>query len=502
MKNQYKLEQQLKKNQNLVPKSLYIPFNDPRKKFRDAVNAILSDNFMIVLTLLMVPIIIIPIFATLSQDVLDFFEACDILIICIFIFEYTLKLYFAQDRWSHFKAGMHILDLIIIILPFIEFFPMFNISGSPTLLLRLLRLPRALIVGSRSVVTRLHSNEIAEETTKPESITQIRSLDSQFTGVQEGMNWDQLESCCNDISQQWLDIYDINEQDFQRFGKFLKISEQHIRSRLLEDGYPRIDYLEKLSIILIHLCDLRFPDENYRYTTIEKTSIMIICNDNDIITLSNNHVNLFENISEEIKQKSLRDTKNKEDSFVLNVLYGIIQFIIKKYKNILDDIDIEIHKMENLPRAQTPSDFLERIFQFKKEVSNLSSDLNHLKVLLNNIVSRRVPLRAFNQSWQEFFDILLDEVSYLHESANTAKENVLSIIDLHINRTSYETNSVMKVLAVITCLAVVPSIIGGLLGENLIDMPFPAYLWQIVFFVFIGMLFIAYIFYKLGWMKS
>jgi Mg2+ and Co2+ transporter CorA len=502
MKTHVNLEQQTDKYRNRFPKSMLISFDDPRKRLRQAVNSILSDNFMIILTLLMLPIIIVPIFTTLSQEILDFFEICDILIIAIFIIEYVSKLYLAQDRRSHFKSSMHILDLIIILLPFIELFPALNISGSPTLLLRLLRLPRAFIVGSRGVVSRLRSNDIVEKISKPELVTNIRGLDSNLDLIKDQMDWSQLESCCNDKEQEWLDISDLSENDYSMLGRFLKISEQHIRSRLTEDGYPRIDYLEKLSIILFHLCDLKFPDKDYRYTTIEKNRIMIICNDTDIITVSNNRVNLFENIKNEIKQKNFQDSMKNNESFVLSVLYGILEYDIKRYKNIFSEIELEIHKMENLPRAQTPSDFLERIFQFKKEVSNLSSDLDHLKNLLHNIVSRRVPLRGFNQSWGEFFDILLDEASYLYESTNTAKENVLSIIDLHISRTSYETNQVMKVLAVITCLGVIPSIIGGLLGENLIDLPFPFYLWQIVAFVLMGMFFVAYIFYKLGWMKS
>ncbi len=62
-------------------------------------------------------------------------------------------------------------------------------------------------------------------------------------------------------------------------------------------------------------------------------------------------------------------------------------------------------------------------------------------------------------------------------------------------------NKVMKVIAVITCLAVIPSTIGGLLGVNLDEGTFPIRLVEIFFIVFSLMLLGAYAFYKMDWLK-
>jgi Mg2+ and Co2+ transporter CorA len=62
-------------------------------------------------------------------------------------------------------------------------------------------------------------------------------------------------------------------------------------------------------------------------------------------------------------------------------------------------------------------------------------------------------------------------------------------------------NRVMKVIAVITCIAVIPSIIGGLLGVNLTEGDFPIKLTEIFFIVFSLMLLGLYAFYKMDWLK-
>lgn len=51
-------------------------------------------------------------------------------------------------------------------------------------------------------------------------------------------------------------------------------------------------------------------------------------------------------------------------------------------------------------------------------------------------------------------------------------------------------------------MGIIPAIIGGLLGQNLLDVPFSALLWQIVLLTGIGMALIIYVFVKLGWLKT
>jgi regulation of enolase protein 1 (concanavalin A-like superfamily) len=47
-----------------------------------------------------------------------------------------------------------------------------------------------------------------------------------------------------------------------------------------------------------------------------------------------------------------------------------------------------------------------------------------------------------------------------------------------MNTTTYEMNKVMRVLPVITCLALIPASVSGIFGENLIDAPWGFHLWQ------------------------
>lgn len=178
-----------------LPRSLYAPQKDPRENLRDMVNAIFSDKFMIFLSLVLVPMILAPFIFQLNDAALSFLDICDWIIVILFVAEYTSKLYLAADRWKHFKSPWHLVDLVIVVLPFVQYFPLLclTITGSPSLLLRLLRLPIALAVSERAVAGRRTSNNIAFDGKASGPETVIRQVDSDLKTT-HNLSWNELKT--------------------------------------------------------------------------------------------------------------------------------------------------------------------------------------------------------------------------------------------------------------------------------------------------------------------
>ena len=77
----------------------------------------------------------------------------------------------------------------------------------------------------------------------------------------------------------------------------------------------------------------------------------------------------------------------------------------------------------------------------------------------------------------------------------------MSLIELHINTVSFDINRVMRVLAQITVLGVIPAITFGLLGSNLVEAPFPVTAVEMLMIVFTLMFLGTFVFYKAGWLR-
>jgi len=117
------------------------------------------------------------------------------------------------------------------------------------------------------------------------------------------------------------------------------------------------------------------------------------------------------------------------------------------------------------------------------------------------ITSKRLSLEGFNEKHEKLFDILTDEATYLHETATNSRDNLQSLVDLYINTTSFETNKVMRIIAVITSLGIIPAALG-LLGSNILGNPWNIELWQVYYILFLFMLVMGWVFYRMGWLRG
>lgn len=486
-----------------LPQSIVVAQEDPHRYVRETIDSIFSDKFMAFLALLLVPIIIAEFFVKLSPSEYDFLEICDWMIIALFVIEYISKLYLSENKWAHFTARWHLLDLVIVVVPFVQLLPFLGLklTGSASLLLRLLRLPRVFAAAGRAASARsANSTVVVEPTVEPQTVIRKVDASSLSTNPQASatsLTWEELRAELSNKNQAWIDICNISEGGFQKLGEIMQISELHFKSGLLDEIFPHIDSHKEASFIFLQSGKLTFPQSSSDHLTLSRSGFILICKGTKLISVSMHDINLLGRVS-----FGDLDKLKAGSSFLVSVLYKILESLLSERRRLLSEIEIDVIRIGNIPRSNLPRDFLERIYQLTKEVSRVNSNLVHLKDLIGILMSREIPLIGFGLDSEEAFQVLQDEASYLNEIADGLVENLKSIIELYINQESFETNRVLKILAVITSVAVIPAAVSGLLGMNLLGIPFHAYLWEVVFVIGISVSFAIYAFVKLGWLKT
>ncbi|MDG6915639.1 MAG: ion transporter [Nitrososphaerota archaeon] len=481
-----------------LPRSIFVPREDPRKDARETVNVLLSDRFMAFLSVILIPIILLPLLVDLSASVLSFFDICDVTVIVVFVVEYFSKLYLAKSRWEYFRSPWHLVDLAVVVLSFVSYLPLieFGSRGSASLLLRLLRLPRALAVGGRTAGSRIRSQEanLAGPEGPPETV--IRQVEADLKTGNPALTWEDVEMHLATDKQEWIDVSNIGEQGVLRLGAMLRVPPAHFRARQVDDFYPHIDYLQEMSFIFLQSGEISYPTRADQRLTIARRGQVVICRGDKIITASPHGTDVF--------TRALPDVQSRleEHGFAASVLYGILDSTLREYRSVFSDVEVEVSKIGNTPRSRLPKDFLQRMYELNKEVARLVSNLVHFKDLLGVIISRRVTLTGFGTSAEEDFSVLQDETSFLTDIADDVQDRLHTLIQLYISQSSFETNRVLKILAVITALSIIPTAIGTMLGMNLADTPYHLQLWQVSVVVAFSMAFIAYCFVKLGWLRA
>jgi Mg2+ and Co2+ transporter CorA len=479
-----------------VPRSIFVRKEDPRKDLRETVGSVLSDRFMAFLSVILIPIILLPFFVSLSAPVLSFFEICDVTVILLFALEYAAKLYLAKSRWEYFRSPWHLLDLAVILLSFVSYLPLLRhgSAGSSSLLLRLLRLPRALAVGGRTAGSRISSPEPAPVVEAEPPPTVIRQVSDDLT-TEHDISWEELQKHLGTKDHEWIDLHNISEEGMLRLSAMLRVPAHHFKAKHVDEIYPHIDSVQQMSFIFLQSGEIKYPESSDSYLTIARRGELIICRGPKIISASPHGIDMFE--------KALAEMQKRLDQhgFAPSVLYGMLEATLKEYRSIFSEMELEVSRIGSTPRSKLPRDFLQRMYELNKEVTRLTSNMVHFKELLGVVITKRVPLEGFGKSAEEDFKALQDETSFLNDIADDIVDHLRTIIDLYINQSSYETNRILKILAVITALAIIPSAIGGILGMNLLDVPYTFELWQIVVVIVFTMAFIGYCFIKLGWLR-
>jgi Mg2+ and Co2+ transporter CorA len=479
----------------LLPRSIFVREEDPRREAREAVDAILSDAFMGFLAILLIPIIVLPIFVVLPPTLLSLFDFGDYTIIGFFVVEYLAKFYLAADRYEFVRSPWHLLDLAVILISFASYVPAFDFGkgGSAILLLRLLRLARVFAVGGRAAGAR-----VSHEEAKPVAVTPppvlLRQIDPSHLAEPRDLSWDELEQHLTTASPEWINISNASEEALLRVSRMLRVPQQQFRFTQLDDLWPHVGRVERTMLMFLQSGEIRYPKRSREFYTIARRGAIAVVQGPKVITVTPHGLDPFARVPEMLQEP----LATEPGSFVLKAVEGLLDSTLKDYRALLAEIELEVARIGRTPRSRLPKDFLARTYELHKAISRLSSNFLHLKELVNRLVAGRAALPALDERTKDRFEALADETGYMTEIAKDAQDNLGTVIDVYINQSSFDTNRILKILAVITAVAIIPSAVGGLLGIN---PPYILELWVVVLSVGLSMLFVTYCFLKLGWLR-
>jgi Mg2+ and Co2+ transporter CorA len=485
----------------MAPLNNQEPNNDG---LHQAIYRLFNDDLMIALAAILASTVILQMVVEFSAGMQAVFEYLNYFIIAAFVAEYVLKLYVDKSRASFVAEPMHVFDLIIILLALLDFSKIGYVSFLPdqvqlSPILRLLRvLPRIL---PRMLLTFFLAGRTAKRIKTP--VKQDPPLKLQITtldlnGDKSG-DYSSIRSRLknSDGTPIWIDFQNITEDDFKIIEDISIVPPNLLENKLLKASFPRIDPQEKYLTMFIW-------DSQIRTDCIERlefftNNMLVVFNKKYIITFSSGKSQLF-NIISCMLSNEISKTKIKDNEFTDKILYSLLQQKLKDYSDVVQKIEEKTIEFEQIPVDETSSKFLEKTFYFKKEILKVNGNLWHFQ----NVLQKLTDIKIINQFGIDNSDVFINlyaESGYLYNTIQNIKESLDSLIELHTNTVSYDMNRVMKVIAVITCLAVIPATVGGLLGVNLDEGTFSIKFTEIFFIISSSMLLGFYAFYKMKWLK-
>lgn len=462
-----------------------------KKRLRGPAQRLFSDDNMIVLAFLIIPTVGLPLFFEFSEAMTGLFTLMNYFIIFMFIAEYCVMLYLADSRMEYVLNPWHLLDLMIIVLAAMDFVPFVSLqAGKASPVLRLLRALRVFTAMGRTAKgSEPASTAIPEPPRVSRMVVNIMDRD----GIKRCADHYTTCSVMEGSGPAWADIEEFSDIDLDSVSSLIRVPRYVLESKISNEAFPRIDYFKGYTTIFVWDARLATAGEGYRDIQISRSGLLIVCGGDLIVTVCTGKSPLFDDISAE--------GPAVDGDFAIRMLYSIFRRKVRDGEDIVRTIERKTVQLEQLPVGKTPPSFLEDTFHLRKDAVTIAKNLWHLRQVLDSLRTRKVALNGIREEHLHLFDSLYDGADYLYETADNITDSLSSLRELHINTISYEMTRVMRILAIITCLALVPSTIGGLLGENILGQPFPLHIGEVVLLVVSLMVLELYAFYKMGWLR-
>lgn len=444
---------------------------------------LLGEAFLGFLAIIAVALTLLPMLFEVSPAAARVIEGAQWAIIALFAAEYVLALTWSDDRRAFLCNPWRLLDLLTIVVPLATIVPSVSNLLRSSVVLRLIRLVRIVTFSVRAsgLIARNEARRAAQTTAQPTQITRVRRQQTATV-----LSRDDFRQQLQAGSEAWFHIQHPTDADLAEVATNAGTTAEALRAQLAGAGFPHIERFGDYAGCFVWVPEIRPAGE------IARAGLLLLLGQTRLLSLSQRPADLLAALPAEAAGTQ---------PFAARMAAQFFRAALLQNEQLTGLFTHEIRDLEDVPVRESRTGFFEKTFRLKKELSAAQADLWRLKSLLSELAEGRATLPGVPAGESPEFRRLADDAAYLHETIVNLREEVLSLIDLHINVVSFDMNRIMRVLAVISALGLIPSVVGGLLGMNLADNPWPMTLPQVAFGVCFGMIVGLYLFFVKGWLR-
>ncbi len=449
---------------------------------------VLGEVFLGFLAIVAAALTVIPWLFKVSPHSESLLEAGQWAIILLFAVEYGNSLARAGSKRKFVLNPWRLVDAATILIPLATLLPgaASFLRSSPVL--RLVRLARVVALGARAsgVMAREEKAAVASQNRAP---MQVRMLPGTGVTAPRSATWDEFVHWSQQPGTEWYSIANVGPHNLSDVAKASGISQEFIAAHLLGTGYPHLETTSRYLSLVV------WVPERSGAGQIQRNGLLLLASDKSVVTFCRRPAHLMEKVA------GSATGELASLPFPARTLCQFLRVVLDSNETLVGCFEDELRDLEDLPVRDSRQQFFERTFRLKKELSSTQADLWRLRGVLREVAEPRVRLPGTAAGKIPFLHDLAEAADYLYETVNNIRDGVLSLIELHLNVVSFEMNRVMRVLAVVSVLGLIPAVVGGLFGMNLADNPWPFTLPQVTFVVSFTMVTCLYFFVVKGWLR-
>src|SRR5687768_13546782 len=296
-----------------------------------------------------------------------------------------------------------------------------------------------------------------------------------------------LEKVDTMVNGAWANVVDPTPDEIEKLMDW-GLETDYINYSLDQDEMPRLERDDNYTFILLRI-PIHQPESDVPYVT-APLGIMIL--GNKIITVCRYDSDIF---------KAL--TNGKHRFMKTGKRYRLALYIFletaARYLNLLREINRATELVEDKLQKSTRNREVLELLKFQKSLTYFATALRSNEVMMERV--QRTQLFNYYEEDQDLLEDVLTENQQAIQMTSINTEILSSMMDAFASIISNNVNSVMKVLAALTIIFNLPTLVAGFYGMN-VSLPGAensVAFWNLIG-VAVGLTAIAtFIFYKRDW---
>lgn len=224
--------------------------------------------------------------------------------------------------------------------------------------------------------------------------------------------------------------------------------------------YPKIEDYEDYLFLVMHAVAFN-KEEQFRTTELD-----FFIGKSFLVTHHPEPLSMVTSTIERIQKNPVAITRGMD-----RLAHFLLDTMVDAYQPVLNDLTQEVQKLEDsvfLSHHAEPTEIRE-FRERKKELSDLQNIVGPQRDVVNRIA--RGEFKLIRPVLLPYFRDLLGNLNRIESSTKALSEQLYLALDVLLNKATYETNEIIKVLTLMTAVTTPTVIIGTWYGQNFKDMP-------------------------------
>ncbi len=461
----------------------------------ERVDRILNDAVMGALALASLFLGVAPGVFSISPGSQALLDGVELAIVGLFAIEYLAALMVASSRRAFVLNPWRILDALIIGLAVGSLFPLVSPAFRSAPALRLLRLGRFALFGVRAgTALAVRDERRASPKGAPAGQQRAHALVGAEALALEEVEWEAALARIRTDNEDWLFLSGIDAARVDAVASSQGLPAALLRTRLFEAMLPRIERMERYTALFVWYPLVAAVGDG-GVPSLRRAPVLLVGSAANVVVLTDDPADLLASTT-----GRLQDLDPSHPPLA-RATWALLQSVLRQYARVIEKLEAAHVALEAGQAQLGDRAFLAQTFHLRAEIVRVRNSLKHLKKVLGVVAGEALAIQGIGEGERPLFGLLADDANELYEAVDDLLASVVAVVDLRLNVASFQMNKVMRLLAILTTLTLIPTVTGGLLGMNLIGSPWSASLAQVAFGVAAGMAVSLYVFAVKGWLR-